>query len=456
MTGAGRRGRARRAPARRSTVGAVEPGRRAGGDAAAGPGRRRAESPRRAALSPFTQPRPRGGRRDQARPRRARRGADRRPGRASARSSAAARSPPRGPRSRPRGSCARGPTPRRASCATRSSAPPTPTRGCRPAAPAPAALRRPAERAAVTARHHARARAATRARGSPAVRRAIVLANRRRRAADARRWPSLADRGTTRDASPARRSRSRPRGRREAEIDVAAAGADGLAAGRLVARAAGGSVVLAHPFAVAPAPPEPPPLGPLSAPARRRPRDRRALRARARSSAATRSGRHRASRSTERLDADASCERQRALVRAPHAARRRPRAAARPSTPTRCPPATLRELGAARYAFRAVARSPARRRARGRRLGAVRAMRTVDALRPARLPPVRRRPRRAAAGPRRSRPFALEEVDIERDDALLRALPRADPGRSRSTARSCSSSSSTRRRWPRGSRVIAR
>jgi hypothetical protein len=55
-----------------------------------------------------------------------------------------------------------------------------------------------------------------------------------------------------------------PGGQREAEIDVAAAGPDGLAAGRLVARAEGGSEVLAHPFAVATAPSPPPPLGPLT------------------------------------------------------------------------------------------------------------------------------------------------------------------------------------------------
>ena len=55
-----------------------------------------------------------------------------------------------------------------------------------------------------------------------------------------------------------------PKARREAEIDVAGAGPDGLAAGRLVAHAEGGSVVLAHAFAVATAAPAPPPLGPLT------------------------------------------------------------------------------------------------------------------------------------------------------------------------------------------------
>jgi len=54
-----------------------------------------------------------------------------------------------------------------------------------------------------------------------------------------------------------------PGARREAEIDVAGAGADGLAAGRLVVRAEGGAPVLVHPFAIATARPEPPPLGAL-------------------------------------------------------------------------------------------------------------------------------------------------------------------------------------------------
>jgi len=54
-----------------------------------------------------------------------------------------------------------------------------------------------------------------------------------------------------------------PGGRREAEIEVAGAGAGGLAAGRLVARTQGGATVLVHPFALAVAPPVPPPLGRL-------------------------------------------------------------------------------------------------------------------------------------------------------------------------------------------------
>ena len=70
-------------------------------------------------------------------------------------------------------------------------------------------------------------------------------------------------------------------------------------------------------------------------------------------------------------------------------------------------------------------------------------------LRPPGLPPVRRRARRARARPRRA-PFTLDERDI---DARRRAPARATSSgsrSSRSTARRCSSSSSTRRisgRW---------
>ena len=135
----------------------------------------------------------------------------------------------------------------------------------RPAAAGPRggsrALRRPAVPAAVTARTTPERRADPCPGTAACVR--IVLANKgavgRRPDALRRRRPRHARR-----RSPARRSRSRPAGRREAEVDVAGAGPDGLAAGRLVVRAAGGSAVLAHPFAIATAPPEPPPLGPLS------------------------------------------------------------------------------------------------------------------------------------------------------------------------------------------------
>ncbi len=54
-----------------------------------------------------------------------------------------------------------------------------------------------------------------------------------------------------------------PGGRREAEVDVAE-GAEGLAAGRLVVRGEDGETVLTHPFAIATAPPDAPPLGRLS------------------------------------------------------------------------------------------------------------------------------------------------------------------------------------------------
>jgi hypothetical protein len=90
----------------------------------------------------------------------------------------------------------------------------------------------------------------------------VVLSNRGPSAASLA-LSLTADRGT-------RATLARPRitipagGRREAEIDVAAAAPDGLASGRLVARAEGGSVVLSHPFAIATAAPEPPPLGPLA------------------------------------------------------------------------------------------------------------------------------------------------------------------------------------------------
>ena len=55
-----------------------------------------------------------------------------------------------------------------------------------------------------------------------------------------------------------------PGGQREAEIHIDRPSEDGLATGRLVARAAGGVAVLTHPFAVATRPPQPPPLGALA------------------------------------------------------------------------------------------------------------------------------------------------------------------------------------------------
>ena len=51
--------------------------------------------------------------------------------------------------------------------------------------------------------------------------------------------------------------------------------------------------------------------------------------------------------------------------------------------------------------------------------------------------------------------FRLEEIDIESDDELFKALSGADPRGSHSTARSCSTSSSRRRRCGGSSRVGA-
>ena len=71
-----------------------------------------------------------------------------------------------------------------------------------------------------------------------------------------------------------------------------------------------------------------------------------------------------------------------------------------------------------RYAFRAVARVAARRRRRRRALGAVRAMRTVTLYgRPGCHLCDDARARSSASAP--TRPFRLEEVDIESDDALF-------------------------------------
>jgi len=121
------------------------------------------------------------------------------------------------------------------------------------------ALRRPAQTATVTARTTP-ARRADPCPGSPTCVR-VVVSNQG--ATPAVLALSLVSDHGTRATLARPRITIPPGGRREAEIDVAGAGPDGLAAGRLVARAEGGSAVLAHPFAVATAPP-PPPLGPLS------------------------------------------------------------------------------------------------------------------------------------------------------------------------------------------------
>ncbi len=122
------------------------------------------------------------------------------------------------------------------------------------------ALRRPAQPAGVTARTTP-ARRADPCPDSPACVR-VVLSNRGAAAATVG-LALVLDRGTR--ATLARPRVTIPPGsRREAEIDVAGAGPDGLAAGRLVVSAEVGGAVLTHPFAIAVAPAEPPPLGPLT------------------------------------------------------------------------------------------------------------------------------------------------------------------------------------------------
>jgi len=122
------------------------------------------------------------------------------------------------------------------------------------------ALRRPASLAALTARTTP-ARRADPCPGEVACVR-IVLSNRGGSAAT----PALsvvADPQTS--AALARSSLTIPAGgRREAVVEVTAAGPDGLAAGRLVVRAGDAGAVLTHPFMIATAPREPPPLGALT------------------------------------------------------------------------------------------------------------------------------------------------------------------------------------------------
>jgi hypothetical protein len=147
-----------------------------------------------------------------------------------------------------------------------------------------------------------------------------------------------------------------PGGRREAEIDVAAAAPDGLASGRLVARVEGGSVVLSHPFGIVPAPPEPPPLGPLTL---TREEDRVtgvrfALGAFERGDPLAAGTAIRLTQGLALTLVDAQTDR---VVR-----RLTPPGGARELLPAEyaftLPRATLGELRRGRYAFRAVARSP--------------------------------------------------------------------------------------------------
>ena len=148
-----------------------------------------------------------------------------------------------------------------------------------------------------------------------------------------------------------------PGARREAEIDVAGAGADGLAAGRLVVSAEGGAPVLVHPFAVAVEPPGPPPLGPLALE-----RDGDRVRGVRFALGAFERGDPLGGGTSVALDRAARADaRRRARRAAWSAASRRPaaRASCCPrSTRTRCPPARCAALPAGRYAFRAVARGP--------------------------------------------------------------------------------------------------
>jgi len=121
------------------------------------------------------------------------------------------------------------------------------------------AIRQPPQAAAISARTRTAGRSDP-CPGVPACVR-VVLANAGA-AAVAVTLAVLPDAGT-KAALAARAVTIPPGGRREAEIDVRA-GAQGLASGRLVARAQGAGPVLTHPFAIATERPQPPPLGPLA------------------------------------------------------------------------------------------------------------------------------------------------------------------------------------------------
>jgi hypothetical protein len=160
------------------------------------------------------------------------------------------------------------------------------------------------------------------------------------------------DDGTT--GALARERLTLPAGaRREAEIGIQG-GAGGLATGRLVVRAQGGSPVLAHPFALATEEPQPPPLGQLTL---TREGDR-VTGVRFPLGAFERGDPLGAGTSielTQRLSLT--------LVEEGRVVRRlTPPGGARELLPAEyaftLPRDTLRELGRGRYAFRAVARSP--------------------------------------------------------------------------------------------------
>ena len=209
-----------------------------------------------------------------------------------------------------------------------------------------------------------------------------------------------------------------PGGRREAEIDVRRAGPDGLAAGRLVARAEGGAAVLTHPFAVATEPPEPPPLGRAR---RSSASDSRMRGVRFSLGAFERGdplGAGTRVQLTERLSLTLVAAGSGRVVR-----RLTPPRGARELLPAEyaytLPAGTLRALGDRRYAFRAVARSPRGGEPAVAAFGAVLAMRTVTLY---------GRPgchlcddaRAVLERVRAVTPFRLEEVDIESDDALFK------------------------------------
>jgi Subtilase family len=121
-------------------------------------------------------------------------------------------------------------------------------------------VRQPPQAAEITARTTAAERADPCPGTTTCVR--VVLANQG--ATEARlALAILPDRGTNATLARARVTIP-PGGRREAEIAIGQTSEDGIAAGRLVARAEGGLPVLTHPFAVATRVSQPPPLGTLT------------------------------------------------------------------------------------------------------------------------------------------------------------------------------------------------
>jgi hypothetical protein len=143
-------------------------------------------------------------------------------------------------------------------------------------------------------------------------------------------------------------------GRREAEIGIQKGGSGGLAAGRLVVRAEGGSPLVSHPFALSTQPPAPPPLGPLTL-TREGDRVRGVRFPLGAFERGDPLGAGTRIQLTQRLSLT--------LVEEDRVVRRlTPPGGARELLPAEyaftLPHGTLRELGRGRYAFRAVARSP--------------------------------------------------------------------------------------------------